>query len=417
MSLPVEMSAQENAPLRCEAVVYRCDVYLLSTSEGYGGECVVPEFIFRNAKHFLQWTFGISVMMNRAVNLMLDSGAFSAWKKRLHIDLDDYIAFIKHNEGCFDTIVNVDVIPGWAGKRPSEDQVEASAAKGWENLKELEKAGIDAMPVYHMGERRYWLERMIDEGCEYVGISPSNDRTTDQKREWLDEVYHFLCGDRGYPEIKTHGFGVTATSLVHRYPWFSVDSTTWLKLGANGGVQIPKPGKGDDDYDYTTSPESIAMSKRGTESVGRLFTSLGERERAYVTRYITDQGLDVEQLRGHHLPRQRLNCRFFQNVAKAYTRRPFSHPPTSLISVETREGVEEYRFGDFKMIPVVTTDAGHSDVLTDEGVWDRLWTFFDFREGQCQSIDLRKYVRTGRLRTGKNRGGASVLDGVFGSEP
>ena len=41
--LPVEMSAQENAPLRCEAVVYRCDVYLLSTSEGYGGECVVQE--------------------------------------------------------------------------------------------------------------------------------------------------------------------------------------------------------------------------------------------------------------------------------------------------------------------------------------------------------------------------------------
>ena len=37
------MSAQENAPLRCEAVVYRCDVYLLSTSEGYSGECVVQD--------------------------------------------------------------------------------------------------------------------------------------------------------------------------------------------------------------------------------------------------------------------------------------------------------------------------------------------------------------------------------------
>ena len=118
-------------------------------------------------------------------------------------------------------------------------------------------------------------------------------------------------------------------------------------------------------------------------------------------KYVADEGFDLELLKTGHNHRQRLNCRFFKTVAEKYVRRPFSDQPASAMPVKTREGEDEYRFGEFKMIFAVTTDAGCADVLADEQIRSRLWTYFDFRDGQCRSIDLRDYIRTGRLMTRK----------------
>ena len=107
------------------------------------------------------------------VNLLLDSGAFSAWRQGVRPDLDDYIAFILSNREYLGSYVNMDVIPGSWGCSPEE-----SAQQSWAHLKYMEEHGLHPDPVFHQGEPIYCLERLIDAGYTRIGISPDNNLRT-----------------------------------------------------------------------------------------------------------------------------------------------------------------------------------------------------------------------------------------------
>lgn len=169
------------------------------------------------------------------VKLMLDSSAYSAWKSGVEINLDEYISYCLANQAYLDTIVNLDVIPGEFGRKPSVDEVEASAEQGYSNLKKMEAHGLSPIPVFHQGERWYWLKRLIGEGYPYIGISPANDRSTRAKRDWLDEAFDIVPSS-----TRTHAFGMTQVDLLFRFPFYSCDSMTWFIAAANGGVMVPK---------------------------------------------------------------------------------------------------------------------------------------------------------------------------------
>ena len=104
---------------------------------------------------------------NKKVELMLDSGAFSAWNQGVSISLKDYIDFCLENIEVIDFIVNLDVIPG---KGPfikvTKKDIENSAYEGWKNYETMLDAGIPKeklIHVFHQGESMDWLERMVDE--------------------------------------------------------------------------------------------------------------------------------------------------------------------------------------------------------------------------------------------------------------
>jgi len=192
--------------------------------------------------------------------IILDSGAFSAWSRGAAIDIDAYIAFIFANAEWIDYYINLDVIPGAFGVVPTPQQVEASAEQSWENFLYMERHGLHPMPVFHMGERFAWLQRFVDHGCDYIGISPANDRTTKQKRLWLDRVFTLLGDEEGRPRVKTHALGVTAVPLLIRYPWFSADSSAWATSSGRGNVFVPRLHHGHEDF--TRSPLIVYMSGR-----------------------------------------------------------------------------------------------------------------------------------------------------------
>ena len=321
------------------------------------------------------------------------------------------IDFVKKHDDCLHEVVNLDCIPGKYGRVPSAEEVEDSALQGWDNLMELDRAGIDAIPVYHQGERRYWLEKMIAEGYDYIGISPANDRTTSQKQKWLDEVFHYLCGENGFPEIRPHGFGFTALPLLRRYPWYSVDSSIWLKLGAHGDITVPRWGRQRDQYDYTTSPEYIRVSERD-EGKGQHLSSLTPTQRTYVLEYLDAERFDLEQLKRDHYYRMRANCRFFKRVMENYTPQPFRYDPSPLLEVATRRGSPECGWDSLRIVFGLTTDPGQSDVLADEGVKNRLLSYFNFKGGEQSWFDVREYVKVGRFRNPNSRAvvGFPLLD-------
>lgn len=196
------------------------------------------------------WTLK-EIMKDYGVKLLCDSGAFTSWNlaqkkkkegdpnwKKFLVNLQDYIAFVHKHSDIIWRAVNLDVIPGEQGKEPSLDEIETAAQQGFDNLMIMKQHGINPIHVYHQGEDLRWLDKMIVEGaCDYVGISPCNDYPTERKRNWLDQVFRYL--DDKYPDIKTHGFGVTSVQLVERYPWYSTDSSSYSLTAAMGAILTP----------------------------------------------------------------------------------------------------------------------------------------------------------------------------------
>jgi hypothetical protein len=159
---------------------------------------------------------------------LLDSGAFSAWNSSRVINLNEYINFAgefiaRHSDRISHIhVVNLDVIPGEQGRIPTRKEVEEAARLGWENMIRMEKAGLTPLHIFHQGEDFKWLER-LSERHRYIGISPSNDSSLKNKKLWMDAVYARIRAKN-----MTHGFAVTSRLLMERFPWFSVDSTSWM---------------------------------------------------------------------------------------------------------------------------------------------------------------------------------------------
>ena len=169
------------------------------------------------------------------IQLMLDSGAFSSWKKGEELNLQDYISYIKSCDGLLSSYVCLDSIPGNAGNMDrSQAEIEKSAAASYRNQQAMKDAGLSPIPVFHQGERFEWLEKYLADDEVYVGISPYLKNTSKNIIQWLDRVFSILVDGAGAPLVKTHGFGVSHPDIILRYPWQSVDSTSWHIAPSHG---------------------------------------------------------------------------------------------------------------------------------------------------------------------------------------
>lgn len=343
------------------------------------------------------------------VDLVLDSGAYTAWTRGVKINLDSYIDYCLEYSDCLHGVVNLDVLPGSLGCKPTQKDVERSAKRGWRNLMAMRKAGIEALPVYHWGERIYWLEKMIGEGFKWVGLSPGTKRTIGQKIVWLDKVFGYLCRSTGWLEVRVHGFGVTSIPLVARYPWHTLDSIRWILVGAYGGILVP-PWIDGFGYDYSVSPEVIAVSERSGSSpqlYDKHIDGIGRREREYVLEYMRKMGMTLEQMREVTLERERFNVRYFRAAVDAKIRKPFIHAGSQgfFKAWENIVKADQYVLKDEEptvLFFATSMAPEHARILQEEGVRERLLSYYYLNKDQ-RSISVRKYVRTGLMPRSKRR--------------
>lgn len=248
-------------------------------------------------------------------SVMVDSGAFSAWNKGKHVDLDKYIAHChaaieKANElGLEIHIVNLDVIPGAAGesiamtenfcKPENKATIEAAAKQGFKNLRRMQREGINPIHVFHQGEDWKWLDRMV-EHVDYIGISPANDVPTKSRVIWIDSVFEYL--HKHNIKVKTHGFAVHAHKMLIRYPWTSCDSASW-RIGAGMGW-IFVPGGGHGRPDYSKKPIMVRISSRNTEKGLGVVTPATLKE-------LEKSGYSVEDLMDSWVNRALVNVKYF----------------------------------------------------------------------------------------------------------
>jgi hypothetical protein len=253
----------------------------------------------------------------------LDSGAYSAWSRGTTIDIDEYIAFIKANIECIEVCACLDCIPGAPGRSATSQEREAAAELTWKNYLYMKAEGVDPLPVFHYGEDFRFLDRMIGHGCEYIGIGGLVGIPSDKRRAWLDRLFVRLTDKDGFPLLKTHGFGMTAVPLIFRYPWYSVDSTTWIKITANGAVYLP--AMVNDEFVFDQAPSTITVSSRNPKQAtgGKAANTMSESMRKILDRWLAICGKTYEEVASDYYHRAVCNVIYFKKVSEAKAVHPF----------------------------------------------------------------------------------------------
>ena len=244
----------------------------------------------------------------RKSRIILDSGAFSAWTRKTPLDIDKYILFIKEHIDIIDTAVAIDVIPGEPNKKLTFQDRKDAAKQSWLNYKYMLKKGIPnekLMPVFHQGEDPNWLVKMM-KLCSYIGISPANDKTPEQRKQWMNSVVKPLLFPDNVPLRKFHGFGVTTLSLVNEFPWFSVDSATWLRGAINGYIHTPTVQNGTQNF---LKHWEVYFGDRKFK--GKHISNLTPLKKQLVTNWVHSQGSNLPELIEHYKKRNLMNFLFF----------------------------------------------------------------------------------------------------------
>jgi len=277
----------------------------------------------------------------------LDSGSFSLWTaatkygkkhgkspwsyydtKEFWRYMDEYAAFVKKYRKYIDYYANVDAIP--------EPELT------WRNQQYLEKEhGLAPVPVVHFRTDLKWLRRYVRRGYEFIAIGGLvGSFGSPACRTWLDRVFDFVCDTpKRLPKVKLHGFAVTGYECLLRYPWWSVDSATWTKVGAFGGILLPHKRGG--RFTYETEPYQITMSQDApTRAKGKHYSTLSPGEQRIVREWLKQIGVPLGKndkdgnviehgVINRHSERKIANLLFFEGLRKWLSEYPWPFKPAN----------------------------------------------------------------------------------------
>jgi len=228
--------------------------------------------------------------------VFLDSGAFSAFTKGVEVDLPTYCDYIKRNK---DIIEHVDgtllasVLDGIG-----------DPLKTWQNQLAMEQLGVRPLPCFHYGEDERYLEWYIA-NYDYITLGGMVPISTPQLKLWLDRIWEkYLTDGSGRPRIKVHGFGLTTVSLMERYPWYSVDSSSWVQIARVGGMLLMPEAR--------VINVSNQSPQRRVE--GQHIDTLTPLQRQAVEQKLAACGVDTERMRETYLSRWCYNIWAFDQL-------------------------------------------------------------------------------------------------------
>lgn len=269
---------------------------------------------FLYKEQFKEW---ILFMEKTPGNMIIDSGAFSAWNKGEVVNLNEYIKYVQEcseiarNNNQNIRIVNLDVIPGDKGKtmqlnkfiggeneiKQNKELIEICARKGYKNLKILLSEGIKPIHVFHQGEDFKWLDRMV-ELTDYIGISPANDMPINSKIKWIESVFTYLY--KNNIKVKTHGFAVLIFTVLRDFPWTSCDAASWKLRAGYGNIYYPDGGF--KNPSFSNGGNVITVSSRQEGNISK-----------QLLKQLENDGYSYEMLQDYKI-RYVINARYFINL-------------------------------------------------------------------------------------------------------
>lgn len=211
--------------------------------------------------------------------VFLDSGAFSAYTQGVTIDLPGYCDFIKRNADIIEVASVLDAVGD-----PYQTYV---------NQKAMEEQGVAPLPCFHYGEDERYLEYYVA-NYEYITLGGMVPISTPDLLKWLDRLWEkYLTDGAGRARLRVHGFGLTVIKLMERYPWYSVDSSSWVQISSVGSVIHPDHGV-----------IALSSTSPSRKQEGRHFDTLSRAEQSYLAYEFARIGYDVAELRTSYLARR-----------------------------------------------------------------------------------------------------------------
>lgn len=254
--------------------------------------------------HYIHKQSMVDKIRRDGCKLFLDSGAFSAFTQGVEIDLPGYCDYIKRNE---DIIEKVD------------DNLMASVLDGigdpyktWQNQAAMERLGVRPLPCFHYGEDERYLDWYVA-NYDYITLGGMVPISTPQLLHWLDRIWEeHLTDGSGRPKIKVHGFGLTSLDLMMRYPWFSVDSSSWVQIAAHGSVFLWWNGR------------TLAFSSQhpARKMEGMHYLNIPEIHQKAIADKLAEDGFEAERFITNNYARWAYNCFSFTRIMDEINKYP-----------------------------------------------------------------------------------------------
>jgi hypothetical protein len=205
------------------------------------------------------------------------------------ISLNDYCEYIKRNSDFIEVFSVLDGI--------------GDPAKTWANQKEMESRGLSPLPCFHYGEDERWLEFYV-KNYPYITLGGMVPNSPSENQRWLDRIWPaYLCHPDGSPKVKVHGFGMTSIPLMKRYPWFSVDSSSWVQFGFYGAIVLPEIG-----------PLHISDQSSSRKTEWKHFNNLPDLQKLAVKYEIEKRGFDPERVSKVYISRWVFNLVIYDEL-------------------------------------------------------------------------------------------------------
>lgn len=148
--------------------------------------------------------------------IMLDSGAYSAWTKGKGIALTDYMRYIEENKQYIFRYMNLDV---FGDNQMSYDYYEI-----------MRRKGFSPIPVVQYGEdHEEWLNKYYQNGERFMALGG----TVPIKNKWEVSDWVRLLSWQ-YPEVNFHLLGSSSRKIIDHCDMYSCDSSTWFMMAVMG---------------------------------------------------------------------------------------------------------------------------------------------------------------------------------------
>lgn len=172
----------------------------------------------------------------RAISVILDNGAFSAWEQGLVIDWEEYAAWVRKfwKHPSFDWALIPDVIDG--DEKANDDLI------AWWDKLDIACVGV---PVWHLHESLDRLQRLVT-NFDRIALGSSGEFSDPGSSRWwsrMSEAMPLCCDGDGWPHVKMHGLRQMDPVIFSHIPYASVDSA---KIPRSIGVErsVPKGYRG-----------------------------------------------------------------------------------------------------------------------------------------------------------------------------
>ena len=244
----------------------------------------------------------------------LDSGAFALqkrafkWARREGLGwrefydtmdfwtyIDTYAEFVKRHQ--IELYANVDAIPDPDITLRSQRYLE-------------EKHGLRPVPVVHFGTDLDRLRRYIAEGYELIGLGGLVVREGKEDRNaWIDRCFELVADTQTRkPTVKLHGFGVTSYPLLIRYPWWSVDSSSWSKHSAFGAIPVPHKRRGVFTFDVIPYLVDMSSDSKAPDH----FLGMSPAEKSIVEEWLDEIGVPLGVGKGEEIKEYGVSNRHYE---------------------------------------------------------------------------------------------------------